>query len=308
MPLAGGAQVLILDFDAPRQLHPDLATIDARVVTPDYFKTMGIPLVEGRDFNDGDTPAATQVGIIDERVAILMWPGESAIGKRFRFSPKLMPGQQPPWIEIVGVVGHVKHDGIDVDPRTQVYWPYQQRAQDRMALVVRAGRNAAALTAAVVAGIHDVDADQPVYDVRTMDEWVTRSLSQRWMNMTLVGSFAVVALVLCSIGVYGVIAFGVARQRREFGIRLALGATRGGIAAAVVTRGLLLSAIGTAVGLALAIVVSRSMTPLLFRVNATDVVSYGSATAAIIFVAVLASYLPARRAAAVDPAVTLRAE
>jgi putative ABC transport system permease protein len=308
LPLAGGAQVLILEFNAPRQLHPDLATIDARVVTPDYFKTMGIPLMEGRDFNDADTETAPQAGLIDERVARLMWPGESAVGKRFRYSPKLMPGQEPHWIEIVGVVGHVRHDGMDVDPRTQVYWPYQQRAQDRMALVVRGSRDATALTASVVAGIHDVDPDQPVYDVRTMDQWVARSLSQRWMNMTLVGSFAVVALALCSIGIYGVIAFGVARQRREFGIRLALGASKRGITAAVVKRGLTLVAIGLAAGLAFAAVVSRSMTSLLFEVDATDAISFGSATLAIISVAVLASYLPARRAAAVDPAVTLRTE
>jgi ABC-type antimicrobial peptide transport system permease subunit len=141
-----------------------------------------------------------------------------------------------------------------------------------------------------------------------MDQWVARSLSQRWMNMTLVGSFAVVALALCSIGIYGVIAFGVARQRREFGIRLALGASKRGITAAVVKRGLTLVAIGLAAGLAFAAVVSRSMTSLLFEVDATDAISFGSATLAIISVAVLASYLPARRAAAVDPAVTLRTE
>ena len=308
LPLAGGAQVLILDFDAPRQLHPDLATLDARVVTPGYFRTMGIPVIEGRDFDERDAETAPPVGIIDERVARLMWPGESAIGKRFRFSVRMTPGQVFPWVEIVGVVGHIKHDGIDVDPRAQVYWPYQQRAQDRMALVVRASRNVAALTASVIAGIHDVDPDQPVFDVRTMDEWVTRSLSQRWMNMTLVGSFAVASLLLCSIGVYGAIAFAVARQRREFGIRLALGASRRGIATSVVTRGLVLSGIGIGAGLVLAIAMSRSMSSLLFGVNANDTASLAASILAIFIVALLASYLPARRAAAVDPAVTLRAE
>jgi ABC-type antimicrobial peptide transport system permease subunit len=177
-----------------------------------------------------------------------------------------------------------------------------------MALVVRGTRDAAALIASVVAGIHDVDPNQPVYDVRTMDEWVKRSLSQRWMNMTLVGAFAAVALALCSIGVCGVIAFGVARQRREFGIRLALGASRRGIAAGVVTRGLALSAIGVAAGLGLSIAVARSITTLLFDVSASDIISFASATASIVIVALVASYLPARRAAAVDPAATLRAD
>jgi ABC-type antimicrobial peptide transport system permease subunit len=234
-----------------------------------------------------------------------MWPGESAIGKRFRVAPHLM---KTPWFEIVGVVGHIRHDSLETDPRAQVYWSFKQMPMDRMVLALRTVPNAAALSASMVRAVHDIDPEQPVYDVRTMDEWVDRSLGQRWMNMTLVGTFASVALLLCSIGVYGVIAFAVAQQRREFGIRLALGASRGGIAAAVVRRGLLLSGIGTAAGLAFAIVVSRSMTSLLFGVSATDVASYGSAAMAIIIVAVVASYLPARRAAAVDPAVTLRAE
>ena len=305
LPLAGNNSMAIFDFDTPRSLHPDLSTVDMRVATPGYFRTMGISLVEGRSFDARDTAQAPPVGIIDERIARLMWPGESALGKRFRVAPHLM---KTPWFEIIGVVGHIRNDALDVDARTQAYWNFEQMPQDRMALVVRADRNVTALTASVVQAVHAIDPEQPVYDVRTMDDWVTRSLSQRWMNMTLVGSFAVVALVLCSIGVYGVIAFGVARQRREFGIRLALGASTRGIAAAVVTRGLVLSVIGIAAGLAFALVVSRGMRSLLFGVEATDVASYGSATAAIMLVAVLASYLPARRAAAVDPAVALRAE
>ena len=130
---------------------------------------------------------------------------------------------------------------------------------DRMALAVRTERNASALTASVVRAIHEIDPEQPVYDVRTMDEWVDRSLGQRWMNMTLVGTFASVSLTLCAIGVYGVIAFGVARQRREFGIRLALGASRRGIATSVVTHGLALAAIGIGAGLVLAVALTRSM-------------------------------------------------
>jgi ABC-type antimicrobial peptide transport system permease subunit len=245
------------------------------------------------------------VGVIDERVAKLMWPGESAIGKRYRVAPHLM---KTPWYEIIGVVGHIKHDALDVDTRAQMYWNFEQMPMDRMALVVRTERNASALTSSVVRAIHEIDPEQPVYDVRTMEEWVERSLGQRWLNMTLVGAFAAVALTLCSIGVYGVIAFGVARQRREFGIRLALGASRRGIATAVVRHGLSLAAIGIAAGLMFSIVLSRSMSSLLFGVKADDLVSFGSATAVILTVALLASYLPARRAAAVDPAVTLRAE
>jgi predicted permease len=305
LPLAGGVSMVIFEFDSPRALDPALSAVDMRVASEDYFKAMGIPILEGRAFDARDTAASTPVGLIDERVARLMWPDESAIGKRFRVAPHLM---KTAWFEIVGVVGHIRHDSIDADPRAQVYWSFKQMPMDRMALAVRTEPNAAALTSSVVRAIHEIDPEQPVYDVRTMDEWVDRSLGQRWMNMTLVGTFASVALTLSAIGVYGVIAFGVARQRREFGIRLALGASRRSIAASVVKHGLALAGIGIGAGMGMSIGVTRSMSSLLFGVNPTDVISLTAATLAILFVAILASYLPARRAAAVDPAVTLRAE
>jgi putative ABC transport system permease protein len=308
LPLSGGFQWLMMEFDAPRHIHPDLATLDARVVTPGYFRTMGIPLLEGRGFDARDTASAPPVGIIDERVARLMFPDESPIGRRMRIPASLNNGVALPWIEIVGVVGHVKHDGLDLDTRAQVYWNYEQRAQDRMVVVARASADSKPLTPAIVQAIHEIDPEQPVYDVRTMDDVVERSLGQRWLNMTLLGTFAAAALLLCSIGVYGVIAFGVTRERREFGIRLALGASRGSIAGRVLKRGLTLAGAGTAAGLVLAALLARSMGSLLYGVNAYDSASFGIATGTILAVAVLASYLPARRAAGVDPAVTLRAE
>jgi putative ABC transport system permease protein len=305
LPLAGGASMVIFEFDSPRALDPALSAVDMRVATPDYFKAMGIPVLEGRAFDARDTAQSAPVGLIDERIAKLMWPDESAIGKRYRVAPHLM---KTPWFEIIGVVGHIRHDALDVDTRAQAYWPAAQRPQDRMALVVKTERSAAALTASVVRAIQEIDPEQPVYDVRTMDEWVHRSLAQRWMNMTLVSAFASVALTLCAIGVYGVIAFGVARQRREFGIRLALGASRGGIASTVVKTGLLLASIGIGTGLVLAFALTRSMSSLLFGVSAGDAISFLAAIASLVIVVLVASYLPARRAAAVDPAVTLRAE
>ncbi len=305
LPLAGGMSMVIFEFDSPRALDPALSSVDMRVATADYFKTMGIPVLEGRAFDHRDVAGATPVGIIDERIARLMWPGESPIGKRYRVAPHLM---KTPWFEIVGVVGHIRHDAIDADTRAQAYWPASQWPQDRMALVVKTERSSAALSAPVVRAIHAIDPEQPVYDVRTMDEWVFRSLAQRWMNMTLVSAFASAALTLCAIGVYGVIAFGVTRQRREFGIRLALGASRGGIATAVLARGLTMAAIGIALGLVMAVALTRGMASMLFGVASTDVISFVGATAALVLAVVTASYLPARRAAAVDPAVTLRAD
>lgn len=307
LPLGGGAQIGVIAFDAAGQVRAELPSVDWRTVTPDYFRTMGIPIAEGRSFDSRDNDGAPLVGIIDERIARLVWPGESAIGKRFRI-PLKIDGADLPWHEIVGVVGHVKHDGLDLDTRPQVYWNYQQRAQDRMVVVARAAGDVTALTPAIIQAIRDVDPEQPVYDVRTMDDVVQRSLGQQWLNMILVGGFASISLVLCCIGVYGVIAFGVTRQRREFGIRMALGASRSGIAALVLSRGLILAGIGMIAGLVIASLLTRSLDSMLYGVRPNDVVSFGAASVAILVVAVLASYLPARRAASLDPAVTLRAE
>lgn len=308
LPLAGGGSVGFIEFEGGPPDHPELSAIDLRIASPDYFRAMGIKLVEGRSFTSQDVASAPLAGIIDERVARLAWPGESAIGKRFRTPARINNNAPQPWVEIVGVVGRVKHDRLEDDALPQVYWNYEQRPQDRMVLVARTTSDIRALTPAIISAVHGVDPEQPVYDVRTLEEVVERSLGQRWLNMALLGTFAVVALVLCSIGVYGVIAFGVTRQRREFGIRLALGASRGGIARQVVNRGLLLAASGVAAGLVLAALLARSMAALLYGVPATDGASFALATVTVLIVAVLASYLPARRAAAVDPAVTLRAE
>ena len=308
LPLAGGAQVMTMEFDAPEQRNALIPALDSRAITPGYFTAMGIPLIDGRLFDSRDTATAPPVAIIDERIAKAIWPGESAIGKRMRVPPVLTNNIPWPWMEIVGVVGHVIHDGIDLDTRPQAYWNYEQRAQDRMVLVVRTDGDPASLTPMIRQAIRDVDPEQPVYDVRTMEDVVERSLGQRWLNMALLVAFASAALLLSAIGVYGVIAFGVTRQRREFGIRLALGATRSEIAAGVLKNGLTLALIGMSIGLVMALAMTRAMRSLLYGVTASDLVSYGLATAAIVAVALLASYLPARRAAAVDPAITLRTE
>lgn len=306
LPLSGGGSAGFIEFEGAASDQSEL--VDLRIATPDYFRAMGIRLVEGRAFTDQDVAAAPQAGIVDERLVRLMWPGESALGKRYRIPARIANNVPQPWVEIVGVVDRVKHDRLEADGLPQIYWNYEQRPQDRMVLVARTTGDITTLAPSIIQAIHEIDPEQPVYDVRTMEEVVERSLGQRWLNMVLIGAFGSVALVLCAIGVYGVIAFGVTRQRREFGIRLALGASRGGIARQVMRRGLTLAAAGGAAGLVIAALLARSIGTLLYGVPATDVFSFGAATAVILAVALLASYLPARRAAAVDPAVTLRAE
>jgi putative ABC transport system permease protein len=312
LPLGGVGQINGLEFEGQGSDRPPVAT-DTRSVTPDYFRTMGIPLIEGRFFTEHDTAAsavaglpqlgAVSVAIVDERFARVHWPAQNAIGKRLRFA---FPGA--PWLEVVGVVGHIRHDGLDVDPRPQVYFNYLQRAQDRMALVVRGAEGAPRLTGAVAQAIREVDPEQPVYDVRTMSDVVDRSTAQRRLSTLLLAAFASMSLLLTTIGVYGVIAYGVTQQIREFGIRMAFGAARSDVTRLVLRRGATLAAGGTLIGLAVAALLTRAMASLLYGVKPGDPVCFVAAPVLLVGVALLASYLPARRAASVDPAITLRGE
>jgi putative ABC transport system permease protein len=304
LPLSGYTSNLSIEFD-DREPMPVLHGV--RVITPGYFQTMGIPLLEGRAFQAGDTAAAPLVAIVDERVAGRQWPGESALGKRMR-QPSRGSTPASPWMEIVGVVGHVKHQGLDVESLGQIYWDYRQRPQDRMVVVARTDAPPASAIATIAELVRTIDKEQPIYEARTVDDVLWRSVAQRRLAMVLVAGFAIIAMVLSAVGVYGVIAFGVARQRREFGIRLALGATRATITRAVVVRGVMLAALGITIGVMIAAALTRGMESMLFGVSARDATSFTAATLALLGIAFVASYLPARRAAAVDPSVTLRAE
>ena len=302
LPLGGVGQVGSIEFENVDAGEARRPSGDWRTVSPGYFSTMGIPLREGRAFTEHDGEGSPLVGIVDERIAHTLWPGQSALGHRFR-----IPFGDLPWVEIVGVVGHVRHDALDQDLRPQVYWPYRQRAQDRMVLVVR-GDDARSLGSLVAGAVRSVDPEQPLYDVRTMDEVVERSLAQRWLNTALLAAFAAASLLLASVGVYGVVAFGVARRLREFGIRIALGAGRADLTRLVLGQGARLAAAGITAGLAGAALLSRAMESLVYGVGARDAASYALSAAALLGAAALASYLPARRAASVDPAVTLRCD
>jgi putative ABC transport system permease protein len=304
LPLSGNASNLSIEFD---DREPRPSSYGVRVITPGYFQTMGIPLLEGRSFAADDTAAAPLVAIVDEQVARQRWPGQSAIGRRMR-QPARGATPASPWMEIVGVVGHVKHEGLDVQSLGQIYWDYRQRAQDRMVVVARSDGEPGRAIAAIIERIREIDPEQPVYDARPLDEVLWRSVGQRRLAMILIAALAGMALMLCSVGVYGVIAFGVARQQREFGIRLALGATRAAVTRAVVQRGALLAVIGIAIGATIAALITRGMQSMLFGVSASDAGSFAAAIVTLLAIALVASYLPARRAADVDPSVTLRAE
>ncbi len=303
LPLGGGIQTGPVEFegiDASRQMA---LNADWRTITPDYFRTLQIPLVAGRVFAETDDERALPVAIIDEQLARAVFGTAPVLGRRVRIA---VAGQ--PWLTVVGVVGHIRHDRLDADVRPQVYWNYKQRTQDRMAIAVRTRGDPAAIAQSVAAAIRSVDPEQPVYDARTLAAVVDRSIAQRWLQTTLLGGFAAIALLLASIGVYGVIAYAVGQRQREFGIRLALGARRSEIVALVVRRGLALFAGGAAAGLLLATATARALASLLFSVASFDVLSFSLATMILFAIALAACGLPARRAARVDPALALRAE
>jgi putative ABC transport system permease protein len=303
LPLGGGVQIGGIEFEGVDPHVGQQRNVDYRTATPDYFRTLEIPIVAGRTFTEADDERALPVAIIDERLARTVFASVDPIGRRVR-----IPVANLPWLTIVGVAGHIRHDRLDEDLRPQIYFNYKQRAQDRMAVVVRSRTDAAALAPSLMTAIRSIDPEQPVYDARTLEAVVDRSVGQRWLQTTLLTVFATIALILASVGVYGVIAYTVGQRWREFGIRLALGARREEIVALVLRRGLRLFAIGAVLGLAAAAATAKVIGALLYKVPAFDPMSLSIATAMLFLVAAAACGLPARRAAHVDPAVTLRTE
>jgi putative ABC transport system permease protein len=301
LPLGGGSQINSVDVEGAAK-RP-VPSVDARSVSRDYFRTMTIPIVAGRGFTARDDERAPRVVIVDDQLARAAWPGQSPIGKRVRVT-----GMD--WGDVIGVAGHIRHEGLDVDPRPQVYYHVPQRAQDRMVIVVRgaAGVDPASLIVRVTQAIHAVEPEQALYDVRAMTQVVARSLAPRRLTALLLAAFAAISLVLASVGVYGVVAFGVAQRMREFGIRLALGATQRDVTRLVVGQGARLALGGTAIGLAAAVGLAGAMRSLVFGVAPRDAASLAGAAGVLIIVAIVASWLPARRAAAVDVTVTMRGE
>ncbi|HEX6975542.1 MAG TPA: ABC transporter permease, partial [Vicinamibacterales bacterium] len=236
--------------------------VDQRMVAGDYFRVMEIPLVAGRFFTAQDTRAVQRVVIVDEHMAQQLWPGEDALGKRIR-TGGMDANPNAPWMTVVGVVGRIKQDALDTESRMAVYFPHQQVPARAMNIVVRTPSDPAALASAVRREIHAIDPDLPIYNVRTMTARVDESLARRRFAMLLLTVFAALALGLAAVGIYGVIAYLVNQGARELGIRLALGATPGGILLLIVRQGVAVSAAGIGVGVAAAFAMTRFMESLL---------------------------------------------
>ena len=279
---------------------------DQRMVAGGYFRAMEIPLLQGRDFNEQDTRANPRVAIVDEYMARQMWPGQDPIGKRLR-TGGIDTNVNAPWMTVVGVVGRIKQDTLESESRIALYLPHAQVPARAMNVVVRA-RGAAALTSLVRREIRELDPDLPLYGVRTMEARVDESLARRRFSMLLLTLFAALALGLATIGIYGVIAYLVSQGTRELGIRLALGATPSRILGAIVAHGMSIAAVGVGLGLAGAFALTRVMGSLLYGVRASDPLTFLGIAALLTAIALAASLIPARRAARIDPVVSLRTE
>ncbi|HEX8146863.1 MAG TPA: ABC transporter permease [Pyrinomonadaceae bacterium] len=305
LPLTGGGSrqpFTVEGRPAPPVSEQPLA--QTRYVSPDYFRAMGIPLRQGRPFEDRDREGAPQVVIISEAMARRFWPGQNPLGQRLTASFHLKQGPR----EVVGVVGDVKSNGLDDDAAATMYLPFRQAPRPWITFVARTADDPQGFIQPASKAVYAVDKEQALRRVRTMEQVLTESLSGRRFNMTLLITFAGLALVLAAVGVYGVMNYSVMLRRRELGIRIALGARTLDVLRLVLGQGLALTLLGVGVGMAGAYALTRLMASLLYGVTATDFLTFGSVSGVIIAVGLLASFVPARRAAKVDPLIALRSE
>ena len=297
----GSTTNFLIEGRPPQPPGQDLET-DVRMVEPDYFKTMAIPLLEGRAFTEREAQNATGVVIVTQTMARLHWPNESAVGKRIVINMKDQNTQS----EIVGVVADVHGVGLDVTPREMSYWPYAELPLRQMSVVIRTDGDPLAFVPSVRRIVRDLDADLPIGDVRTMEQLIATSIARARFSSLLLTLFAVVAALIACVGLYGVMSHLVAQRGREIGIRMALGAAQADVLRMILSRGMAIAAIGIAAGLGLALALTRTLSTFLYGTSPTDPLAFGSIAALLAAVAFAACYGPARRAARIDSMTMLR--
>lgn len=281
--------------------------VDQRPATPGYFEAMGIQLLRGRYFDEHDTESSEPVAIIDETMAKTYWPHEDALGKRIH-SGGLQ--SKSPWRTVVGVVDHVRYRTLEAPSRTEFYWPYSQTnfALGSMSLAIHSQVAPMSLAGAVQKQVQAIDPDQPVYRIRTMHELMSESMARRRLSMFLLAIFAGLALLLASVGLYGVMSYSVAQRSHEIGVRMALGAQIANVIKLVVSHGLMLSLAGIVAGLVGSLLFAGFMSSLLFDTRAIDPLTFAAVALVLLVVALLACFVPAYRASRIDPANVLRQE
>jgi putative ABC transport system permease protein len=282
-----------------RPARIDKPDMERYVVSPGYFDAVGLRLLRGRLVTDRDTAATPGIALVGESTARRVWPGGDVLGKRVRVSDH--------WFEIVGVVSDVRHYGLDTPANLQIYLPQAQYPSQGMILVVR-GMASAGLIPAVREQVRALDPDLPLFNVTSLDAVVERSMANRRFAALLLSAFASMAVFLALVGIYGVISHGALQKSREIGLRMALGARRGQVVTAVLRQSLAAVAAGLALGMLGALAAGRAMSSLLYDVSRHDPATFAATAAAVTLVAALAAYLPARRAARLDPLAALRSE
>jgi putative ABC transport system permease protein len=304
LPLGGNMDRYGMHVEGKLSPNPeDDPSADRYAVSLDYLRAMRIPVLRGRSFNEQDRADSPAVALISETFARRIWSHEDPLGHRIK-----MGDPQGPWRTIVGVVGDVRHTGLDAPSAMQIYLPHSQWLDSSTVLAVRTKGDPGSLAGAVRDAIWSVDKNQPISKVATMDRVIATSMAQRRFAMTLFSIFAGLALVLAAVGLYGVLAHNVSTRTNELGVRIALGAQKGDILRLVVRQGLLLTAMGIAIGVAGALALTRFLASQLFGVTPTDPVTFAGVPMLLAAVALLACYIPARRATRVDPMVALRYE
>jgi putative ABC transport system permease protein len=305
LPLLGGWQTSFWVEGRPDPPLGQWPSTDIARVSPEYFRVMGQRLIRGRYFTEHDTAEGTPVAIVDQTLADTYWPGEDPIGKRMRFGGPLSTN---PWMEIVGVVAHVKNYGVDEESRVETYVPVMQNPNRFFTVVLRTQGDPASLTPALRQALREADAEAVLFNPRTMEEIASDSVAERRLAAMLLGVFSALAMLLAAVGLYGVMSYAVTQRTHELGIRMALGAQRSDLFRLVLGQGMTLTFIGLAAGLAGAWWLTRFLEAQLFGVSSTDPLTFLLLPMVLVVVALLAAFVPARRATRVDPVIALRYE
>jgi putative ABC transport system permease protein len=309
LPLSGNLSIITFEVEGRPVPKSEQPSADIKIVTPNYFRTLAIPIKSGRDFTERDTATPPGVMIVNEAFAHRYFPGENALGKRITIGASNNDKAKPR--EIVAVVGNVKGRGLDSEELPEYYIPYAQLNFGSMTVCIRTAGDPHAITSAVRSVVASMDNDLPIYDIKSMEEYMSLSVATPRLHAMLLQAFAGLALLLTAVGLYGVIAYAVAQRTHEIGVRMTLGASRGNVVGMVLKSGLKLTVIGVVAGVAIAFAVTRlfsAVSSLLYGVTSTDAITFAAVIVLVSAVSLLACYIPAYRASKVDPMIALRYE